>query len=345
MRPAGVKVLQFLREETPMANKLPQTGSLSRRISRGAFTLIEILVVVSIIAILIAILIPALAAAKAESETVACLANQRTIAQSLLMFAHQHNGYMVKGQNNGYLPIAPTTSDGAYMGSPQIWSYGAITNPANSTATGTGSNWDQVLISDKYLTPGVLRDPADTTGNFRYPAAAPAAGNPNPINPALNVPASYRLNSSNQPGDPGSAKYDSPIYNAYSLVSITNPQDAIVVCDGGFGAAGTTGYQQTPDVATWAAGKTATNTDEAISGTPSSGTSGVYNVNPIIHSGKMNVAYLDGHCQTIAWGDTWQLIGTQTVTAYTGLQTAWRQNFSPNYGGQTETINGVSGEE
>ena len=329
----------------------PHSGSASDRFTHRAFTLIEILVVVSIIAILVAILIPALAAAKAESETVACLANQRTIAQSLIMFAHQHNGYMVKGMNNGYIAgaTAGTPCDGAYYGSPQIWSYGGIASPpANSTATGTGSNWDQVLISDKYVTPGVLRDPADTTGNVRYPAAAPPAGNTNPINLALNVPASYRLNSSNQPGDPTnptSATYYSPVYNAYSLVSITNPQNAIVVCDGGFGAPGTTTYQKTPDVATWAAGSGASNTDEAISGTPSSSTSGVYNVNPIIHSGKMNVAFLDGHCQTMAWGDTWQLIGTQSVTGYVGLQTAWRQNFSPVYGGQAETINGTSGQE
>ena len=338
-----------------MAYKPTHYGSASHRLSRRAFTLIEILVVVSIIAILIAILIPALAAAKAESETVACLANQRTIAQSLVMFAHQHNGYMVKGSNNGYTPIAPTTSDGAYMGSPQIWSYGAITAPANSTATGTGSNWDQVLISDKFITPGVLRDPADTTGNVRYPAAAPAAGNTNPINPALNVPASYRLNSSNQPGDPTNpnAKYYSPAYNAYALVSITNPQNAIVVCDGGFGTPGTNTYQQVPDVATWAAGATAANADEAISGVPSSSTAGVTNVNPIIHSGKMNVAFLDGHCQTMAWGDTWQLIGSQQVMtnaspptlSYVGLQTDWRQNFSLGYPGQRETINGVKGYE
>jgi|GEM_PF-4308275 len=334
-----------------MAYKSTHYGSASLRLSHRAFTLIEILVVVSIIAILIAILIPALAAAKAESETVACLANQRTIAQSLVMFAHQHNGYMVKGQNNGYISgaVAATPCDGAYYGSPQLWSYEAIANPpTDSTATGTGSNWDQVLISDKYITPGVLRDPADTTGNVRYPAAAPPAGNTNPINPALNVPASYRLNSSNQPGDPtniNGATYYSPAYNAYALVSVTNPQNAIVVCDGGFGAAGTKGYQNTPDVATWAAGKTAPNGDEAISGVPSSSTSGATNVNPIIHSGKMNVAFLDGHCQTVAWGDTWQLIGSQTVTGYTGLQTAWHQNFSPNYGGQTETINGVTGNE
>ena len=339
-----------------MACKLPHTGSASRGISRGAFTLIEILVVVSIIAILIAILIPALAAAKAESETVACLANQRTIAQSLIMFAHQHNGYMVKGQNNGYIAgaTALTPCDGPYYGSPQIWSYGAIANPpADSTATGTGSNWDQVLISDKYITPGVLRDPADTTGNVRYPAAAPAAGNTNPINLALNVPASYRLNSSNQPGDPGSANFPSPVYNAYSLVSISDPQNAIVVCDGGFGDKGTTTYQQIPDVATWAAGTGAPNPDEAISGIPSSGTPSPTNVNPTIHSGKMNVAFLDGHCQTMAWSDTWQLTGTQQVmtnanpptVAYVGIETAWRQNFSLGYPGHAETINGTAGNE
>ncbi len=325
----------------------PHSGSASDRFTLRAFTLIEILVVVSIIAILVAILIPALAAAKAESETVACLANQRTIAQSLIMFAHQHNGYMVKGMNNGYGTIGgATVSDGAYMGAPQVWSYGAIANPpADSTATGTGNNWDQVLISDKYITPSVLRDPADTTGNVRYPAAAPKPGNTNPVNPALNVPASYRLNSSNQPADPANPTYESPIYNAYALVSITNPQNAIVICDGGFGSPGTKNYQQVPDVATWAAGAKAANADEAISGVPSSSTAGVTNVNPIIHSGKMNVAFLDGHCQTMAWGETWQLTGTQQVTGYVGLQTAWRQNFSANYGGQAETINGTAGQE
>ncbi len=333
-----------------MAHKQSQTGSPLRRISRGAFTLIEILVVVSIIAILIAILIPALAAAKAESETVACLANQRTIAQSLVMFAHQHNGYMVKGQNNGYVAgaAAGALCDGAYYGAPQIWSYGAIANGAIATATGTGSNWDQVLISDKFLTPGVLRDPADTTGNVRYPAAAPAAGSTNPINLALNVPASYRLNSSNQPGDPNNtqgATYYSPAYNAYSMVSVTNPQNAIVICDGGFGAKGTITYQKTPDVATWAAGTGAPNPDEAISGPPSSFPSGSMNVNAIIHSGKMNVAFLDGHCQTVAWGDTWQLIGTQQVTGYVGLQTPWRQNFSAVYSGAPASINGATGNE
>ena len=187
-----------------MAYKPTHYGSASHRLSHRAFTLIEILVVVSIIAILIALLIPALAAAKAESETVACLANQRTIAQSLLMFAHQHKGYMVKGQNNGYGVAGNTTvSDGAYYGSPQVWGYS--TNLALGAAQPL--NWDQVLVVDKYVTFGVLQDPADTqddynrtgSGQLRYSSlpGTPIAS----AQPYQNLPGSYRLNASNQPED------------------------------------------------------------------------------------------------------------------------------------------------
>ena len=342
-----------------MAHKQSQTGSPLRRISRGAFTLIEILVVVSIIAILIAILIPALAAAKAESETVACLADQRTIAQSLVMFAHQHNGYMVKGQNNGYVAgaAAGALCDGAYYGAPQIWSYGAIANGAIATATGTGSNWDQVLISDKFLAPGVLRDPADTTNNVRYLTAAPIGAHANPINLALNIPGSYRLNASNQPEDAtAAAPYNQPPYSAYAIEGVQAPAQAIVVCDGNYDAAGN--WKMTPDVATWAsaaitysAASGLTSAGEAFSSpknpntptaTDSAATLSTSNIDTIIHSGEFNVAFLDGHCQTMKWPDTWASAGQPTVApAPAGapawnvgtapITTEWRQVFSQDY--------------
>ena len=321
-----------------MANKLPQTSSPSRRIFRGAFTLIEILVVVSIIAILIAILIPALAAAKAESETVACLANQRTIAQSLLMFAHQHNGYMVKGQNNGYgVAGNAAVSDGAYMGAPQIWGYGSSTvSPA--------MNWDQVLVVNKYVTFSVLQDPADTqddygrTGNgqLRYSSLPLAAAQP-----YQNLPGSYRLNASNQPEDyqtGGANTYESPAYNAYAISSVNAPSQSIVLCDGGYSA----GWQATPDVATWSS-----TVSEALGYTnnPNKGTNDTNNINTTIHSGEFNVAYLDGHCQTVKWPDTWAPAGQPTIVpASTGapawaaggnppapVTTGWRQIFSQDF--------------
>ena len=64
-----------------------------RRHSNGGFTLVELLVVIGIIAILISVLLPALSAARKQAETAKCLANLRTIAQSLAIYCNDNKGY------------------------------------------------------------------------------------------------------------------------------------------------------------------------------------------------------------------------------------------------------------
>jgi prepilin-type N-terminal cleavage/methylation domain-containing protein len=94
---------------------------------RGAFTLVELLVVIGIIAVLVAMLLPALQKAKEAANLTACQSNLRQIGIAVIAYAQS---------NREWLPPADATNNThAYIG----------------RSYGTTFGWTRRLAADKYL--------------------------------------------------------------------------------------------------------------------------------------------------------------------------------------------------
>jgi prepilin-type N-terminal cleavage/methylation domain-containing protein/prepilin-type processing-associated H-X9-DG protein len=74
-------------------------------VSKRAFTLVELLVVIGIIALLLSILLPVFNRARAQANSVVCLSNLRQLGTAAIMFQDDHHGHVPPCSDNQYAAI------------------------------------------------------------------------------------------------------------------------------------------------------------------------------------------------------------------------------------------------
>lgn len=147
--------------------------------SRGAFTLVELLVVISIIGVLVSLLLPALAKARESATLTKCQSQMRSIGQGLMTYATD--------QKNQHFPATPpqsiywmykTTGDllvNNYITNKNTFYCPSIINTYYAGFNVTPSTWGTVLAGNAAIAyNGMWPCGYSYMGNPYDPAAAPS---------------------------------------------------------------------------------------------------------------------------------------------------------------------------
>lgn len=192
----------------------------------SAFSLIELLVVISIIAVLISILLPALAGARTASRELASLNNVRSLGQTFQLYHDQYKSFpFIRGG------VKPEGFDAP--GAPGVY---FIRWYPEGTIIGTNRVWSMSM-----LWPGLVANMAPWTENFKSwispgrPAALPE-GAINLENDSV-ADVSYRYSNSFlghpklwKEGGPGSI-VDDTLIRAVTVSDVEFPSGKVILWD------------------------------------------------------------------------------------------------------------------
>jgi prepilin-type processing-associated H-X9-DG protein/prepilin-type N-terminal cleavage/methylation domain-containing protein len=259
---------------------------------RGAFTLVELLVVIGIIAILIAVLLPAVNRARQQGNSTACKSNMRQIAMAGFMFANEHDGWLVKPWFNDK-PNPRSTEDWGFRGPQWGWTY-----VLNRT------------IKNKEVFDCPSARPTQLRGLWTTAGTAGLTDH----HEADDIPSAYRINSSEYPAFGEDSVKITKFKNAGKAILFIegSPKDARIqpnAADEPWG-----------HIATWE--NTAAGARQGhVSPTNSR------NVRHKEHLGRSNYGFVDGHVESLTFAESWQPIGPKKFTFMLREQTMWRQLY------------------
>jgi prepilin-type N-terminal cleavage/methylation domain-containing protein/prepilin-type processing-associated H-X9-DG protein len=255
----------------------PDQNKISR--TKTGFTLIELLVVIAIIAILAAMLLPALSAAKNKAKQISCLNNQKQLALGMMLYW---------GDNHDNFPGAASNQEGFHLEDWIYWRLPGFSDPVTGSIT--------LPLAQSQIT-SLLRT-GSTTNLFRCPMDTDDTARPAPPNRYY---ASYSLNGYGDYPTPGmSLKWNtsgkSPVY--FKATQVRSPSKKIMLAE----EPTTKNPKENPSPNATAASNNGVITDGRWAPKPDPTLNGAgEDFLTERHSGKADVAFADGHAETVPW--------------------------------------------
>jgi len=245
----------------------------------GAFTLVELLVVIATLGVLAMMLLPALAKTGPNTQTFQCLNNLRQIQHGWLVYSADNNDRIVPTVGQGAAQVNLLPNPYTNPGNPENqWIYGDVT-----TRSGTDLNLLRLGLIFPYApNVGLFKCPADPKTAYESPYSLPPPGATNP--PTIR---SISMNGFMSPIVDSIQRSTAPLNQAYRI------------------------FRKQSDIAVMGSANCWVMLDES----PYSINDGWFVADPsptastwidkpaVYHNNSCGVSFADGHCELHKWRD------------------------------------------